>query len=475
MNNEKLSEALDHISDKHISEAAKQPLPKRRILLGTIAAVLAIVITVGISFAPSPAPDEGFTPFPIQAEAITLSAGRQRLSPPKQEDYPNTADWLAAKAAYSEEAHAITENSILARKLLLPFFTEGNRTFLRGDGNLIWSPANAYTGLAMAAEVTGGNTRQQILSLLGTENMEDLRDQVYAVWESSYMSNDDNICTIANSLWLENGLNFHQEALDILSTAHHASVYRGDLGTSAVDSAISTWLNNNTGGLLKNAADNIHLSQDTILALYSTLYFKGKWFDQFSAKKNTTDVFHSPNGDQNVTFMNQSLTTEYYWGNHFGAICLALRNGSKMWFILPDEGKSVEDVLQDDQYADILLNPDWKDQKSVIVNLSLPKFDISASQDLTAGLKAMGVTDAFAPGMADFSAITGDMPVHFSAASQAVRVKIDEEGVEAAAFISLPGAGGTPPDETIDFVLDRPFIFIITSSIPLFAGVVNQP
>ena len=39
------------------------------------------------------------------------------------------------------------------------------------------------------------------------------------------------------------------------------------------------------------------------------------------------------------------------------------------------------------------------------------------------------------------------------------------------------GAGAAePPEEVIDFVLDRPFIFVITlGGVPLFSGVVNQP
>ena len=34
-----------------------------------------------------------------------------------------------------------------------------------------------------------------------------------------------------------------------------------------------------------------------------------------------------------------------------------------------------------------------------------------------------------------------------------------------------------PPEEEIDFVLDRPFVFVITGEdgLPLFIGVVNQP
>ena len=55
------------------------------------------------------------------------------------------------------------------------------------------------------------------------------------------------------------------------------------------------------------------------------------------------------------------------------------------------------------------------------------------------------------------------------------RVAIDEEGVTAAAFTAIIGVGeAMPPEEEIDFVLDRPFAFIITGldGLPLFAGTV---
>ena len=57
-------------------------------------------------------------------------------------------------------------------------------------------------------------------------------------------------------------------------------------------------------------------------------------------------------------------------------------------------------------------------------------------------------------------------------------MKIDEKGVTAASYIELNfGAGAAePPDEIIDFVLDRPFVFAVTKShIPLFVGKVNIP
>jgi len=41
----------------------------------------------------------------------------------------------------------------------------------------------------------------------------------------------------------------------------------------------------------------------------------------------------------------------------------------------------------------------------------------------------------------------------------------------------MKGAGSAaPPEEIIDFVLDRPFLFVIEKeNVPLFAGCVNSP
>ena len=70
--------------------------------------------------------------------------------------------------------------------------------------------------------------------------------------------------------------------------------------------------------------------------------------------------------------------------------------------------------------------------------------------------------------------------VFVSSAAHAARVKIDEEGCEAAAYTveyTSNTAAPMAPEEEIDFVLDRPFLFAITGNdgLPLFVGVVNVP
>ena len=144
---------------------------------------------------------------------------------------------------------------------------------------------------------------------------------------------------------------------------------------------------------------------------------------------------------------------------------------------------SPEELLRDDEAMDFLLTArkaDWEKQKTLTVHLTVPKFDVSSDLDLVEGLKAMGVTDVFDPNLSDFSPlIQSTDPIFVNQAKHAARVHIDEEGCEAAAYtvIMMMAGAAAPPDEELDFVLDRPFLFVITSpdELPLFAGLVNRP
>ena len=91
----------------------------------------------------------------------------------------------------------------------------------------------------------------------------------------------------------------------------------------------------------------------------------------------------------------------------------------------------------------------------------------------------MGITDVFDPAVSDFTPMTEAVEdSSVTQATHAARVAVDEEGVTAAAFTAMAmGGSGMPPEDEVDFTLDRPFLFVLTSAAgqPLFAGVVNQP
>ena len=441
---------------------------KRIYLMIAVAAVFIIAIIFGPK---------------IIAPYTVVEASESRISEyPDSDVYEDSGQWESAYEAWQAEMDSRSETSTQAMLGLGSFFTEGNNQFLltEKNENKVWSPVNAYIGLAMMTELTEGETRQQILNAFGVEETDALREQVSAIWESVYQDDSKEICVLANSLWLEKGLQYNHKAMDALAYHYYASVYQGDLGSEKMNKEIASWIDRNTGNFLKNSTKSIQLSSDIIMALYSTLYFQATWLDEFSERNNTEDVFHTQDGDIQTVYMNKELYyMNYYWGENFSAVNMLLKNGCCMWLILPDEGMTTSDVLHDGTYMEMLLAKEWENCKYVKVNLSVPKFDVSSSMDLSTGLKNMGITNVFTEKAAEFTNLTWDLPIYLTGANQSVRVQIDEKGVKAAAYIEFPGAGaeGAPAeDEIIDFVVDRPFLFVITKeNIPLFAGCVNNP
>ena len=368
---------------------------------------------------------------------------------------------------------------------LEPFFGSSIQEFLSGSNgeNKVYSPLNVYMALAMLAELTDGESRQQILTLLGSESIEALRSQAACVWNANY-SNDGAVTSIlANSLWLNEAVDFNQTTMDSLAQNYYASSFRGQMGSEEFNQVLRDWINEQTGGLLEAQADDLSMDPESVMAQASTIYYRAKWHSEFSESRTKKGLFNLPGADGETVecdFMHKGGSNTYYWADQFGAVSLSLEGSGKMWFLLPDEGVAIDDLLADEQTMEFLnSNGNWENSKHLIVNMSVPKFDVASDFDLGEGLRALGVTDVFDVEAADFSPMTSDVAeIVLSKADHAARVTIDEEGVTAAAYTVMMMAGAAaPPEEEMDFVLDRPFLFAITGAdgLPLFVGVVNQP
>lgn len=440
--------------------------------LRAAAAVLALVFVLGVMLDPRGGGS--------MASAHAISEAEY----PKMAQYPGNENYDAYKK-WQKSLDSLRQPEGYADGLE-GYFAAGMRQFLSGVGteNRVYSPVNVYMALAMLAEVTDGNSRRQILDLLGCGSIQDLRKQASSVWQAQYRDDGAVTRVLGSSLWLNEEINFVQSTMDTLAETYYASSYRGTMGSDELNTALQSWLNEHTGGLLEEQAGAIELDAATIMAIATSIYYKAAWSNDFNKNATTQDVFHAADGDVTCDFMHQSGTGHYYWGERFTAIYRSMEaQGGSMWFILPDEGVSVDELLADEQVMEFLLmegtKPDWENQKYLIVNQSIPKFDVVSDFDLSEGLQAMGITDVFDGAVSDFSPMTTDVKdIEVSQATHAARVIIDEEGVEAAAFTVLALAGAAmPPKDEVDFVLDRPFLFVITGadSLPLFTGVVNQP
>ena len=350
-----------------------------------------------------------------------------------------------------------------------------------GEENRVCSPLNLYMALAMLAAVTDGESRGQILSALGADSLEQVQSRAAQLWQEN--SWDDGMVTslLANSIWLRDGDEYNEETLKKLGEDFFASAFSGEMGSDSYNPELQNWIDRNTGGLLTEHAGGVQLRPETVLALVSTIYYSAQWTDQFYERNNTQDTFHALSGDETATFMHSSDSGTVYYGEGFTATGLSLENSGYMWLLKPDAGANAAELLQSGEAVDFLLaNGDWAQSQQARIDLSIPKFDVSSDLDLLDTLAKLGITDVQTVGMADFTPLTtaNEQPLVLTQAKHAARVKIDEDGCEAAAYtiLSVCETAAMPPEEVVEFTLDEPFVFAITGidGLPLFVGVVNQ-
>lgn len=356
--------------------------------------------------------------------------------------------------------------------------------FLLGNEgeNRVFSPANLYVSLAVLAETTEGNGRQQILELLGVDNVDALRKRAQLLWEANYEDDQHNASVMANSLWMNKDLWYKEDLLNALAKNYFASSFSGEMGDASYDAMLQNWINRQTGGILQDQVTGVQMEPSTVLNLVSTIYFGARWDNEFDPELTEQGVFHTASGDVPCEFMRREgrFLETVYFGNGYKALSVKL-GGYGMYFFLPDEGVSVNDVLRNNNLFEVIhtsmneitLSDFWD------VKLSVPKFDVSGDVDLKSGLQNLGVKDVFDSAKADFSPMLVEADgVAVSSVQHAARVTIDEEGCTAAAFTVMPYGMGAPESKgELDFVLDRPFAFCIADGYEsvLFAGVVEQP
>ncbi len=344
--------------------------------------------------------------------------------------------------------------------------------------NTVCSPLNIYFALAMLAETADGNTRQQILDVLQVENIDILRQRAEALWNANVVDTPIIKSRLASSLWLRNDIGYHEDTLKRLAEEHHAAFYSGTMGSAEMNGALREWTNANTGNLLSEYANAMELRPETILALVSTLYYKAAWVDKFPEELTERGIFHGTVGDAEVNMMHRRAGMSIYEREKFSAISLSLSDSGEMYFFLPKEETAPEEVIADPALINVLHRGEGLYTGYAMVNMTVPKFTVRQKTDLMDHLNRLGITDALIPGTADFSPLTDEASdVYLSAAEHAAMVEVDEEGVTGAAYteLLLDGATAIEP-EPVDFVLDRPFCFVITApdSSILFAGIINN-
>ena len=484
MKKEELFEVLSDIDQVEVEKAKDYTVTKKhRRLKWTIPAVCAAAALLGIG---------AFFMFKGRDKDISSGSSGSRTQSAEivryMASYPApTASQMTAEQFVNGDAHYYwweryvdtTDKTRSLSSEMSGYYSSLMKLLLVSDDeNTVCSPLNTYVAFSMLAEVTDGNTRKQILDMLGVSDIDTLRRNVKALWESNYVDTPIMKSLLANSLWLSNTFDYNTDTLNRLAADYYASSFSGTPGSEDMNKALKEWVDSNTGGLLKEYTADMSLDSRTILEMVSTIYFKAKWATEFDEGSTTDETFHGTKGDKNVKMMHMSEMSSVYQGDNFTVLAVPLADSGNMYFYLPKEGVAVNNLASDPEVIKSLTDADIdKSWAHPMVNMSIPRFKISGKSDLTETIKKLGVTDVLDPETADFSPLSEKSDELFlSKADHAAMLEINENGVTGAAFVDMGICGAAMSTDVIDFVLDRPFMFAVTGydGSLLFSGIVRN-
>jgi serpin B len=193
----------------------------------------------------------------------------------------------------------------------------------------------------------------------------------------------------------------------------------------------------------------------------NAIYFKGTWAHQFRKDLTFRKGFNHAGETEEMTYcdmMQQTTKFAYTETDDVQALQMPYGNGSfAMTILLPKmvEGKPsnrLPSVPTGDEWR--LLN---KQMSLVKVDVKLPRFEINTDTDLIPIMQKLGMTKAFTL-EADFQNFCNE-PTFISLMKQSARIKVNEEGTEAAAVTTTGLQASSVP---ILFQANHPFLYVIS-------------
>ncbi|XP_029026858.1 glia-derived nexin [Betta splendens] len=347
--------------------------------------------------------------------------------------------------------------------------------------NVVFSPHGVASILGMLLAGAHGRTRKQMVSALRYKKNGPYK-MLRKLHKSLTAKSNQDAVLIANGLFSQEG--FSMEPGFVRENKENLECKTSSLDFSNPQAAadeINEWVRNSTRGHISGVirADMLDPALTRLVAVNS-IYFKGLWKARFLPVNTKMKDFHAADGTVSAVPMMSQLSVfkmgvdSTPLGVRYSVIELPYEgNRLSMLIVLPyDEDTPLSRMIPHINTSTVR---DWTQvMRMRKVHLVIPKFSADAEVDLKAPLSALGLTDMFSQGRADFKHLSAEA-VYVSNALQKAKIEVNEDGTKAsAATTAILMARSFPPWITVD----RPFLFLIRhnpSGTILFVGQINKP
>lgn len=334
------------------------------------------------------------------------------------------------------------------------------------DKSLLISPLSVTIDFGMVNNGAVGKTQQEIYETLGYKDgsVEGLNDFCQTMMEQSSAVDPSTTLEIANAAIINKMYPGLKDSFTKkVQSVYDAEIIYKDFGKEDIRKLVNDWCKKKTHGMIPELL-TMPVQPSEYAHFLNAVYFKGIWSSKFKKADTKRETFTREDGTKKTVPMMQQEDKFNFGGipNLCTAVSLPYGNQAySMTFLLPAEGITLAELTE-------ALDADVWDNLSMYgtqVHVKIPSFETEYTVSLGDILQDMGIRQAFGVGgTPDFSAMTSS-PVYISQVLHKARIKVDEEGSEAAAVTDIMMAygaypGATPPVR--EFHADRPFLYVIS-------------
>ena len=319
------------------------------------------------------------------------------------------------------------------------------------------SPLSITYALGMLNNGAAGNTQAQINDVLGfgQTGADSINAFCYKMLQAAPALDSLTKVLIANNIYLNQGFEIKPEFQKKANDFYDAQPETRDFADGETMDVINKWASDHTEQMIDTVLTEDEFDEHADYYMLNALYFKGEWTTKFDKAKTKEASFSTPGRKTvMVPMMNLQAEFEYSQNNDYQAIRLPYGNGSYyMTVLLPKAFNGDLPALPSAQAWNELN----RNMEKTLIDLSMPRIETDTDIDLIEIMQGLGMTDAFNRA-ADFSELSVVWTYIFLF-KQVAKIKLDEEGTEAAAVTVI---GGKRSDSIPKFTANHPFIYLIS-------------
>ena len=327
----------------------------------------------------------------------------------------------------------------------------------RGETSSVISPLSITFALGMLNNSAAGQTLEEINRTLGfgEAGADAINTFCQKMLTEANTLDEKTKALIANTIFVNEGLGYRLQNgfIEKANEFYNAQPQNRDFNDGQTMDVINQWASDHTEQMIQKVLSEESFNRYAVSYLLNAIYFKGEWAAPFDVANTKEEAF---GGGPVVPMMHKTFSNLLYAENDlYQTVTLPYGNGAyNMRIFLPREGKTISDVL------DHLNGSNWKVQcRTSNVDLKLPRFETENAIGLKEVMSDLGMPTAFTPG-AEFPYFCNS-PVYIGNMFQVAKIKLDEQGTEAAAVTVIEMAPTGMP-KYFYFHANRPFLYIIS-------------